>query len=144
MKKFLIGTFALCTINTAFVSCDAQPVSTIVSNSFPQPPSTAQGNFSGNYSNQGDPNRAGVFSMNLSQSGGSVQGTATYERGNGESSGMLSVTGSSNGGTANLSFYDQKGNVIANGVLSHNQSQYSFIQNSSSDWIPRDTVMDRY
>ena len=43
-----------------------------------------------------------------------------------------------------VSFYDQNGNVIASGVLSHNEDRYTFIQNTGSDWVPKEALMDRY
>ncbi|GEM_PF-4071123 len=137
MKKTL-SCVAFFVLILTFQSCDA--ISSAISN----PPGNVQTGFGGNYSNQGDPNRAGIYSINISQSNGELSGTATYEKGNGESSGVLSVTGNVNGNVANLAFYDQNGNVIARGVLSHNNDQYSFIQNTSSDWIPREALMDRY
>lgn len=143
MKKILVIS-ALSTVALMLQSCDAIPTST--NPTYPSNPSGTfnQRGFGGNYSNQGDANRAGVFSVQLSQSGTQLSGTATYERGNGESSGVLSVAGNVNGDVANLAFYDQKGNEIARGVLSHNESQYSFIQNSGSNWVPGETIMDRY
>lgn len=100
-------------------------------------------NFAGSYSNQGDVNRSGNFSMKLSQSRDHISGTARNSTGNGDDSGLLSVDGDVDGNVANLQFFDQRGNVVASGVLSHNEDAYSFIQNSNSPIIPGEAYMYR-
>ncbi len=140
MQKILI-TIVACTMIFMVQSCDAVQMPT---NASYQNAGTVQRGFGGNYSNQGDENRSGVFTIQLSQTNGQLSGTATYEKGDGESSGVLSVEGNVDGDVANLAFYDQKGNEVARGVLSLNESRYSFIQNSASSLIPGETIMNRY
>lgn len=100
-------------------------------------------NFSGRYTNEGDSNRAGNFTMSISQSGNHISGTARYSSANGDDSGLLSVDGHVNDDVADLQIFDQRGNMVADAVLSHNEGDYSFIQNSSSSFVPQEALLYR-
>ncbi len=145
--KFLI----LIGMVSVLASCDAMlpiyPNSNSTSN-YPSYPNSGNGgyqseNFSGRYTNQSDPNRSSEFTISLSQSGTHISGTARNTTGDGNDSGLLSVDGYVDGDVADIQFFDQKGNMVASGVLSHNQDGYSFIQNSTSSYIPTESFMYR-
>ncbi len=144
-KPLLLMTTAM--VFSLLMSCDAMIPTNDPYNqgsSYPSPgPASIGENFSGNYTNQGDPNRASTFTLNLSQSGNHISGTARNSTGDGDDSGLLSVDGYIDGDVANIQFFDQRGNMIANGVLSHNDGAYSFIQNSSSTIIPAESYLYR-
>lgn len=154
MKKRIMNCFAAAIVATSLVSCDAMP--NMYPPNQPQQPNYGgggsigqnnggyrPGSYGGNYTNAYDANRSAEFRMQLNSNGQKVEGTATYESANGNSSGMMSVIGSLDGNVARLSFIDQRGNTIATGVLSQNENRFTFIQNTSTNWVPRETILDR-
>lgn len=147
MKKMISWISAL-SVAFILVSCDAMLP---VINNLPQPNTgpnygnntTTEGYFAGNYTNEADTNRYSNFTISLNQSGTHVSGTSRNSSADGNDSGLLSVDGYVDGNVANIQFFDQRGNMIASGVLSHNNGAFSFIQNSSSSFIPRESYLLR-
>lgn len=150
MKKFdvqhgitFLKTAILSSSFLIFMSCDAVYEASNSGNTvnYPAGNQTNQVFYGGNYTNQGDPDRSGTFTMQLAQNASEISGTARYSTALGEDSGLLSVVGNVNNGVAKVQFLNQNGNAVANGVISPNQGNYSFVQNGSSNWIPMDALM---
>lgn len=106
-------------------------------------PAQNQGHFfHGTWSSEGDTRAPGNLTLQLTQTGGNISGTANYhDYRSGSSSGVLSVEGTTDGNTANITFYDQRGSAISSAILSKDQGNMHFYRNSGDTFLPREAIL---
>lgn len=95
-------------------------------------------NFEGNFSSQGDVKATGLLTMEITQSGIELSGTATYESySDGSNTGLLSISGFVKGSRAHIELIDQRGNVVADANISNTDNNtISFSQTTNSRLLP--------
>lgn len=140
----LLKTTMLLGVLLTFTGCDAlyDAINTPPGN---DSSGASHGYYGGNYTNQGDSDRNGTFTMELEQnSSGAISGVARYTKATGYDSGLLSVVGNLNGGNGHVQFLNQRGNSVAKGIISPNQGNYTFLQDGGrSDWVPFESLLWR-
>lgn len=94
--------------------------------------------FAGDFSSQGDVKATGLLTMEITQSGLELSGTARYESySDGSNTGLLSITGFVKGSRGHIELIDQRGNVVADANISKTDNNtISFAQTTNSRLLP--------